>query len=187
LPDGSLTPRECSRAVDTGSVNITDGQMLLVAPLKIQKVPQQHQYPQTVQGGLHTERLPGSGLFGEALFLEESLGKPFHTRLRKFEFCDFPDFPIVVFLAKTTIRKAFRSEAFSSTSREFRTDTQSEACKLMIMTYAVPTGGYLQARYTGYHDAIYAVRVGQCGEWLRSNHRLFEEKRLPAKSGGFRS
>jgi hypothetical protein len=32
-------------------------------------------------GGLHTERLRGSVLFGEALFLEESLGKPFHTRL----------------------------------------------------------------------------------------------------------
>jgi hypothetical protein len=55
------------------------------------------------QGGLHTERLRGSGLFGEALFLEESLGKPFHTGLRKTKVCDFPDFSIVVFKAKTTI------------------------------------------------------------------------------------
>jgi hypothetical protein len=55
------------------------------------------------QGGLHTKRLRGSVLFGEALFLEESLEKPFHSGLRKFEFCDFPDFSIVVFMAKTTI------------------------------------------------------------------------------------
>jgi hypothetical protein len=53
--------------------------------------------PHLDQGGLHTERLRGSGLF------EELLGKPFHTGLRKIEFCDFPDFSIVVFMAKTTI------------------------------------------------------------------------------------
>jgi hypothetical protein len=51
-------------------------------------------------GGLHTERLRDSGHFGEALFLEESLGKPFHTGLQKFKFCDFPDFSDRCFLGQ---------------------------------------------------------------------------------------
>jgi hypothetical protein len=41
--------------------------------------------------------------------------------------------------------------------REFRTNTQSEACQSILMTSAVQTGLYFRARHTGYHDAIYAV------------------------------
>jgi hypothetical protein len=69
-------------------------------------------------GRLHTKRLRGSGLLGEALFFEESLGKPFHTGLRKIQVLRLPGF-FVVFLAKTTIRKAFRSCRAASTLSDF--------------------------------------------------------------------
>jgi hypothetical protein len=111
--------------------------------------------PAAGQGGLHTERLRGSVLFREA----ESPGSLSTLGFENSSFATSRIFRSLFSWPKPRSEKpSDRSLAFSSTFRGIRTDNQSEACKLILTGSAVRTGLYFAARYTGYHEAIYAVR-----------------------------
>jgi hypothetical protein len=73
--------------------------------------------------------------------------------------------------------------------RDFRTDTQSEACQSILMTSAVQTGLYFRARHTGYHDAIYAVSACSGPAMWRvvmvEPSTFLKKRDFPSKAGAF--